>query len=190
MTERSAQSFGDEARDTIVKSSLTGVAATMLAVTIFSPAGFGGMIGVSSAFGGGADATSNSDDPYAVLPAYPAPLSGAELDAIQAELARSAVSLEITRAATDERIESLRSLAMDDGLVTFAPTYAAAAPTPAPAREQLRLTLSEPASVEAPAPETITAMPISYGGANMDQSVPYRDPHLELAELFLAHESY
>lgn len=187
MTERSAQSFGDEARDTIVKSSLTGVAATMLAVTIFSPAGFGGMIGVSSAFGGG-NATSASEDPYAVLPAYPAPLTGAELDAIQSELARSTVSLEITRAATDERIESLRSLAMDDGLVTFTPTYAAATPTRA--REDLRLSLSEPVSVEAPAVEAITATPISYGGANIDHSVPYRDPHLELADLLLAHESY
>ena len=38
--------YGREVRDTIVKSGLTGVAATMLAVTIFSPAGFGGMIGV------------------------------------------------------------------------------------------------------------------------------------------------
>ena len=189
MTERSAQSFGDEARDTIVKSSLTGVAATMLAVTIFSPAGLGGMIGVSSALGGG-NAASRSEDPYAVLPAYPAPLTGAELNAIQSELARSTVSLEITRAATDERIESLRSLAMDDGLVTFAPAYAAAAPAPTRAREELRLSLSEPVSVEAPALEPITATPISYGGANMDHSVPYRDPHLELAALLLADEPY
>ena len=37
--------YSREVRDTVVKSGLTGVAATVLAVTIFSPAGFGGYLG-------------------------------------------------------------------------------------------------------------------------------------------------
>lgn len=185
MTEVSAASFGDEARDTIIKSGLTGVAATMLAVTIFSPAGFGGMIGTSLALGGNTSTTASAaEDPYALLPAYPAPLSAQELDAIQVQLAQSAASLEFTRAATDERIERMRSLAVDAGeLVTFESTRTAQA---AP-REDLRLTLSEPVATLAPMPAPIEAMAISYAGSAFDGSVPYRDPHLELAELFLAH---
>lgn len=187
MTERSAQTFGQEARDTIIKSSLTGVAATVLAAAVFSPAGFGGMIGTSLALGGESNNSSNaSQDPYSVLPAYPAPLSAQELDTIHTQLAQSAASLEFTRAATNDRIERMRSLAVDaDDLVTFEPTRTAQA---AP-REALRLSLSEPVSAPAPTPAPVEAMPISYGGA-VDTSVPYRDPHLELAELFLAHAPY
>src|SRR5690606_27627224 len=48
-------SFEREVRDTVVKSSLTGVAATVLAVTVFSPAGLGGIVGTSMASGFGAD---------------------------------------------------------------------------------------------------------------------------------------
>mgnify|MGYP000865863612 CR=1 FL=1 len=49
MSEQVGGGFEREVRDTVVKSGLTGVAATVLAVTIFSPAGFGGMIGTSLA---------------------------------------------------------------------------------------------------------------------------------------------
>jgi hypothetical protein len=187
MTERSAQNFGAEVVDTVVKSGLTGVAATVLAAAIFSPAGLGGMIGTSLALGGESNNSSNaSQDPYSVLPAYPAPLSAQELDTIHTQLAQSAASLEFTRAATNDRIERMRSLAVDaDDLVTFEPTRTAQA---AP-REALRLSLSEPVSAPAPTPAPVEAMPISYGGA-VDTSVPYRDPHLELAELFLAHAPY
>lgn len=191
MTERSAQkstrNIGGDGIDTVVKSSLTGVAATVLAAAVFSPAGLGGMIGTSLALGGESNnALSASQDPYSVLPAYPAPLSAQELDTIHTQLAQSAASLEFTRAATNDRIERMRSLAVDAGeLVTFEPTRTAhAAP-----REELRLSLSEPVSAPAPLPAPIEAMPISYGGA-VDTSVPYRDPHLELAELFLAHAPY
>lgn len=184
MTERSAQTPEAEAIDTIVKSSLTGVAATMLAVTFFSPAGFGGMIGVSSAFGGSADTNVAPDSPYAALPPFAPPLSAQELDAIHSQLAQSAASLEFTRAATNDRIERIRALAIDaDALVTFEPTRVAEASP----REDLRLSLSEPVSTLAPIPAPIEPMPISYGGASFDGSAPYRDPHLELAELFLAH---
>ena len=183
MTERSAQTYSDEVRDTVVKSSLTGVAATVLAVTIFSPAGFGGMIGTSLALGDAASSTA-AQDPYAVLPAYPAPLTGEELNAIQTQLAQTAVSLEITRAATDDTVEHLRQMADGGELVTFEPTQTA---TVQPQREQLRLSLSEPVATIAPLPAPIQPTPISYGGSMVDMSTPYRDPHLELAELFLAH---
>lgn len=187
MTERSAQNLGAEVVDTVVKSGLTGVAATVLAAAIFSPAGLGGMIGTSLALGGESNNAANaSADPYSVLPAYPAPLSAQELDTIHTQLAQSAASLEFTRAATNDRIERMRSLAVDAGeLVTFERTRTAQA---AP-RDELRLSLSEPVAAPAPLPAPIEAMPISYGGA-VDTSVPYVDPHLELAELFLAHAPY
>lgn len=187
-----------DVRDTIVKSSLTGVAAAVLGVTFFAPQGFGGVIGQSLASNFGFDSTADAaDNPYANLPAYPAPLSAQELSQIRGQLASTVASLEITRAATDDKIEHVRSLAMGDGLVTFTPTRApvrAAAPDIA-----LRLALSEPTiTAEAPveayvieAPVEATAMPVSYSGAgNYEASVPYRDPHLELADLLLAHENF
>ena len=81
---------------------------------------------------------------------------------------------------------------MGDGLVTFAPSRA-----PARVEMNLRLSLSEPTTfAEAPveayvveAPAEIVAAPVSYSGPGYDASVPYRDPHLELADLLLAHEA-
>lgn len=187
--------FEREVRDTILKSSLTGVAAAALAVTFISPAGFGGMIGEALASSFGVDTTANAaDNPYANLPAYPSPLSQSELSEIRGQLASTSASLEITRAATDDKIEHVRSLAMSDGLVTFTPTRAPA--TRATPDASLRLTLSEPATfTEAPveayvinAPVEVTAMPVAYSGPGYDAQVPYRDPHLELADLILAHE--
>lgn len=119
MSERETD-YGREVRDTIVKSSLTGVAATMLAVTVFSPAGLGGMIGTSVASGFGVDtAAATADDPYANLPPYPAPLTTDEISDIRGQLASTAASLEITRAATEAKIEQMRAL-------TIAPAYVAA----------------------------------------------------------------
>lgn len=191
-----ASNYEREVRDTVVKSGLTGVAAAALAVTFISPAGLGGMIGEPLASNFGLDATANAaDNPYADLPAYPAPFSQAELSQVRGQLASTAASLEITRAATDDKIERVRSLAMTDGLVTFttsrAPVRVAAQP------EALRLTLSEPPTFsEAPveayvidAPAEATSIPVSYSGPSYEQSVPYRDPHLELADLILAHEN-
>lgn len=192
-----ASNFEREVRDTIVKSGLTGVAAAALAVTFISPAGFGGMIGETLASNFGFDSTANAaDNPYANLPAYPAPLSQTELSQIRGQLASTVASLEITRAATDENIEHVRQLAMGDGLVTFTPSRAPVRTAAAP--EALRLTLSEPASFsEAPveayvidAPVEATSTPVSYSGPSYEQSVPYRDPHLELADLILAHENF
>lgn len=193
-----ASNFEREVRDTIIKSGLTGVAAAVLTVTFISPQGFGGIVGQSLASGFGFDSTADAaDSPYANLPAYPAPLSQQELSDIRGQLASTAASLEITRAATDEKIDHVRSLAMGDGLVTFAPSRAPVRATATP--EALRLSLSEPASfadapVEAyvndvPA-EEVAATPVSFSGPGYDASVPYRDPHLELADLILAHENF
>lgn len=190
-----ASNYEREVRDTIVKSGLTGVAAAALAVTFISPAGFGGMIGASLASGFGFDSTADAaDNPYANLPAYPSPLSQQELSQIRGQLASTSASLEISRAADEQKIEHVRQLAMGDGLVTFTPTRAPVRTTSEPA---LRLSLSEPASFDAPveayiieAPVEATAMPVSYSGPGYDASVPYRDPHLELADLILAHENF
>lgn len=181
-----------EVRDTIVKSSLTGVAATVLAVTIFSPAGFGNWVGASVASSFGFDSTANeADNPYANLPAYPAPLTQAELNDIHGQLAETAASLELTRAADEAKIEHFRSLELNDSVVTFTPAPRAAVVP----NSSLRLTLSEPASMtnEAPvesyvmeAPAEVMMQPASYSDA---VSAPYRDPHLELADLLLAHEN-
>ncbi|MFN3464766.1 MAG: hypothetical protein ACK4X1_11900 [Terricaulis sp.] len=200
-----------EVRDTIVKSGLTGVAAAAIAVTFIAPQGFGGMIGQSLASGFGFDSTANAaDNPYANLPAYPAPLTTQELNEIRSQLASTTASLALSRAATDDKIEHVRSLAMGDDLVTFTPSRAA--PVPSAPEATLRLALSEPATfddapveayiVEAPAfieapvetsaeaPVEAAFTPASYSGGGYDASVPYRDPHLELADLLLAHENF
>jgi hypothetical protein len=193
MTEKPAD-YGREVRDTVVKSGLTGVAATVLAVTIFSPAGFGGMIGTSLASGFGLDTNNaTAEDPYASLPPYPAPLTAEELSDIHNRLAVTTASLEITRAATEAKIEHIRALAMSGDLVTFAPVRQTAQ-----LEDGLRLRTSEPEIATAPAPLTpvvhtmlppleVTATPINFVGGT-DPS--YRDPHLELADLLLAHETY
>jgi hypothetical protein len=171
--------YAREVRDTIVKSSLTGVAATVLAVTIFSPAGFGGMIGTSLASGLGLDTkTSASGDAYGNLPAYPAPLSATELNQIRGELARTTASLEITRAATEAKIENLRSLAGGHDVVTF---------TPAPQAQIGATPIATVVPVSAPTAETIEA---ANSGGGADLTVPHRDPNMELAALLFAHENY
>ncbi len=202
---------GREIRDTVLKSGLTGVAATALAITVFSPAGFGGIVGTSLASGFGLDTNSASaDDPYASLPPYPAPLSAQELSDIHNELARTTASLEITRAATEAKIERIRSLALGDA-TTFASmrlveagdglqastgqteTLAAAAPSAQPVVEAAAPapeSFIQPAAEHpepAPAQAQATLTPVSFVGGP-DPS--YRDRHLELADLFLAHETY
>lgn len=174
--------YAREVRETVVKSSLTGVAATVLAVTIFSPAGFGGMIGTSLASGTGLDPNAiSADDPYATLPPFPAPLTQDELSNIQGELARATASLEITRAATEAKIEHVRRIAMTEGAVTFAPI-----PQPATLTGGLRLTTTEPSTFDAPA---LVANAPAPTPVNYNIQAP-RDPHLELAELLLAHETF
>lgn len=173
--------YGREVRDIIVKSGLTGVAATVLAVTVFSPAGLGGMIGTSVASGLGLDgASARANDPYANLPAYPAPLTSEELDDIRSQLARTAASLEITRAATEAKIERVRSIAEADGLVTFT-----AAPQAVVREADLA---AQPATLATPAAAPVVAANNATGGGA--DSTLYQDGNLELAELLLAHELF
>lgn len=208
MTDK-PRDYGQEVRDTVVKSSLTGVAATVLAVAVFSPAGLGGMVGTSLASGSGLDPNaSRADDPYANLPPYPAPLSAQELSDIHNQLARTTASLEITRAATEAKIEYIRSLALSSDAVSFAPM-----PQTAQLADGLRLRTSEPdvlsvspvaapapleavaaiesiaadTSVAAPAETAATITPISFTGG-LDPI--YRDPHMELADLLLSYDSF
>jgi hypothetical protein len=170
--------FGREVRDTVVKSGLTGVAATVLAVTIFSPAGFGGLIGTSLASGFGGDANASSaEDPYASLPAFPAPLTAVELDNIRSDLARTTASLEITRAATDGKIEYIRSIASSGGAVTFAPM-----PATSPVGVGLRPTTSNEVAF---APVAVSTTAVGYM-TNEAGNVQYVDPHMELADLLLS----
>ncbi len=197
MSEQVGGGFEREVRDTIVKSGLTGVAATVLAVTIFSPAGFGGMIGTSLASSFGNDASAApADNPYANLPAYPSPLSTQEVSDIRGQLASTAAQMEFTRAATEAKIEHVRAIAVTDGAVTFSPMpevyvpqlTASAAPQSQP---QLRLTLSEPVSMPAPAAAPAQLVEVSYSGAGGGADyIPYRDSHMELADLLFAHEEF
>lgn len=202
--------FEREVRDTVIKSSVTGIAATAVAIVAFSPAGFGDWVGASVASSFGVDSTASADDNlHAVLPAYPAPMTRAELSEIQSQLAEGEASMAIIRASTDDNIEQVRSIAMGDGLTPTVRPVVAAAP-----EANLRLALSEPvtyemsdeAPVEAYVVETAITQNASYSpaaarvtpapavdaapGGAYDGSVPYRDPHLELADLLLAHESF
>lgn len=182
-----------EVRDTVLKSTFTGVAATAIAIVTFSPAGFGDWIGASVASSVGSTANA-ADNPYAELPAFPAPFTRDEISAVRAQLAETEANLVLVRAATDDNIAQVRTAALADGVVTFTPT-SRVSPQPA----NLRLTLSEPASFaaanEAPVEAYViesaevqaTASPINYRGSVI---TPERDANLELAELLLAHETY
>ena len=173
MSEQSQGRYQREVRDTVVKSGLTGAAATALAVAIFSPAGLGGMIGTSVASGQGADP--GASDVYARLPAFPAPLTAIEIDEIQSQLARTAASLEITRAATSASIERVHEIAATENLLSVGPLP----PIVAPALPRIE-------RVEAaPQPGPAVAA-LSSGGAVL---APEHDAHLELAELMFAHEN-
>jgi hypothetical protein len=170
--------YAREVRDTVIKSGLTGVAVTVLAATAFSPAGFGGIIGTSVASGLGLDHTARaSEDPYAHLPPFPSPLTQTELTDIRGELARTAASLEITRAATEDKIDYVRTIAEHQGLrapmaalhhTSPLATMALAAPiAPSIAPASASVPLANVAPVAAPV---------------------HTDGNAQLAALLLAHE--
>ncbi|MFZ2029819.1 MAG: hypothetical protein WAU68_05900 [Vitreimonas sp.] len=169
--------YAREVRDTVIKSGLTGVAITVLAATAFSPAGFGGIIGTSVASGLGLDHTARaSEDPYAHLPPFPSPLTQTELTDIRGELARTAASLEITRAATEDKIDYVRTIAEHQGLSASMPamhhallsaTRVSSAPVMATALNTATVPLSNVATVAAPV---------------------HTDGNAQLAALLLAHE--
>ncbi|MBS0386661.1 MAG: hypothetical protein JSS00_15070 [Proteobacteria bacterium] len=171
MSER--RDYSHDARDTIVKSSLTGVAATVIAVTAFSPAGFGGVIGTSVAASLGLDRTARaSEDPYAHLPPFSPPLTQTELTDIRGELARTAASLAITRAATDGKIDYVRNIAEHSGINTSLASLRDVA--------SMTVTTTSLAAPSAPlaAPQQTAAVQPAH-----------RDGNLQLAALLLAHES-
>ncbi len=198
MSER-VGGFEREVRDIIVKSGLSGVAATVLAVTIFSPAGLGGMIGTSLASGAGQDPNiAPADNPYAGLPAYPSPLTPQEISDIRGQLAATAAAMEFTRAATDAKIEHVRSIAMVDGAVTFTPMptinvpyltpAAPAARAPTAAAPEVRLSLGEAAAAPAAAaPTTTVPVQVSYA-RGAPEFVPVQISDADLADLLFAHE--
>jgi hypothetical protein len=169
--------YAREVRDTVIKSGLTGVAATVFAVAAFSPAGLGGMIGTSVASGLGLDNNTAREDAYANLPAYPSPLTSTELNDIRGQLAQTTASLEITRAATEGKIEYIRSIA-DASSMGAAPLPPVHVPTIAPT----------PVVAQEPVAQ-LAAQEVSTGGG-ADTTVPYRDPNMELAALLFAHENY
>ncbi len=179
MRDESRGDFGREVRDTIVKSGLTGVAATVIAAAVFSPAGLGGMVGTSLASGLADPGVAPADDPYANLPAFPAPMSHDELSQIRGELAATAAAMEITRAATEAKVEHIRAIALTDVDTPFAPVpddYANAR-----VGGGLRLALSEPVA----APQLV---PVDYQGGGGGGG--YVGSHLELADLMFAHEEF
>lgn len=181
--------YAREMRDTVIKSALTGVAATALAVVAISPAGLGGFIGTSLASGfGGSDNIAPADDPYANLPAFPAPLTSSELDQIRGELARTSVALELTRAATEARIERVRAIAESEGgASSFAPVDAL---IPAPAS----LNAATMTPVVSIAPSAAAAelqpglVPADYSGG--EGASGYQGSHQALADLMFAHENF
>lgn len=173
--------YGREVRDTVVKSSLTGVAATVLAVTVFSPAGLGGVVGVSAASNAGG--VTSREDPYSRLPPFPSPLTGAELEAVHAQLAATEATLDSIRSATDARIEYIRSIAIE-GAPAFAHVQQAELLTDDDLRS--RIDVAQPQQAAAPVVEAaeLQALPLPAS----ERSLPIMeapDPHLELAELLL-----
>jgi hypothetical protein len=166
--------YAREVRDTVVKSGLTGVAVTVLAAAAFSPAGFGGIIGTSVAAGLGLDHTARaSEDPYAHLPPFPSPLTQTELTDIRGELARTAASLEFTRAATEDKIEYVRTIAEHQGLGASMATMHHAS-------------LLATRVLAAPVATAVAAVPLA-NAAPMAAPV-HRDGNAQLAALLLAHE--
>lgn len=122
-----------EVRDTIIKSSLSGVAFTVFAVVACSPAGLGGMIGTSVAGLGWNSLDPNNTGHDAVTFPTAAPLTDAELQTIRDRLATGTAALDNLRAATDAEIDFMRSIAASDNVLAFQPpSIVAQAETAAP----------------------------------------------------------
>jgi hypothetical protein len=185
--------YAREVRDIIFKSTLTGVAATMLAVTIFSPAGFGGIVGTSLASGLGIDSNSApADDVYANLPAYPAPLTEDEVADIHQRIAFATTSVDMNRAATEATVNHIRIVALSDGIASFAPVPApehSAFPVLARASQ---VVLPEPMLAEL---ELVEPEPTEMGIFVVDYSMsdvtfePYAGANLELSTIFDGNET-
>ena len=115
-----ASSYEAEQRSAIVKSSLTGVAATVVAVTMCSSAGLGGFVGASAANGLDTGMSPNNIRARDGGPAFPdvrVPLTNAEISEIRSRLDDSGSTLDQVRRDTDAAIEMLRTIA-DNGAST------------------------------------------------------------------------
>lgn len=151
-----SQAFHAEVRDVVVKSAFTGVAATVLVVTMCSPAGLGGMVGTSIAsLGFSSLDPSNSGEPAVNFPRVPLVMSSEELSGIHERIAGSVAMMDNIRAATDAEIDHMRQIASDVNMLAFGSVVGAAD----------IIALNEPVEPEPP--------------------LALRDQHLELAELFL-----
>lgn len=110
----SSSNYEREQRSVVIRSSLTGVAATVVAVTMCSSAGLAGFVGNSAA-----DSLDGAMSPDALSardggPAFPemrVPLSSAELAEIRSRLQSSGAELDHVRENTDAAIEMLRVIA-------------------------------------------------------------------------------
>lgn len=111
MSKRSGErKRGDDVCATVVKSGLTGVAATFLMAAVSSPAGLGGMIGVAEG--------RNVDQASAEalnLPAMTRPLSTSEIATIERRLQHSSAEMDAMRLATDAEIQLMREIADQAG---------------------------------------------------------------------------
>lgn len=194
-TER-LTTYRDEVRDTVVKSSLSGVAATVLAVTISSPAGLGGMIGTSLASGAPADSAATADALSNLSP-YPAPITQVELREIRQTLRDSALALREARRDTNAEIAHIRSIAAGNHIVSVAPMAEVAqvgagmsvTDEAAPSVEVAQAPVEQlPVAVEYDAPQAqlMTTAELSYGGGD-EYGLKPRDRNMELAELLLTY---
>jgi hypothetical protein len=171
-----------ETIQTVLTSTASGVAATVMAVTMFSPAGFGGLVGESLASNFGSEQNlAAADDPYANLPAFPAPLTSEELSSIRGELSRTSAALEITKAATEARIERVRAIAMTDRGASFAPVPAEYAT--ANIGGGLKVASNQPVVTLQPG-----LVPADYTGGG--SASDYRASHNDIADLMFAHENF
>jgi hypothetical protein len=150
----------DEFRDIVLKSGLTGVAASVLVVAMCSPAGFGGMIGTSLASGLGFGAKADPEQNAQHFSKTPAPLTSAELTAIHETLQSSEAQIDNIRAATDSEIQYMHDIAASGHIALSAPV------SMAPLHVAQVVHVAHPSSVA-----------MATGSAV--------DPHLELAALFL-----
>lgn len=187
--------YRDEVRDTVIKSSLSGVAATVLAVTISSPAGLGGMIGTSLASGAPADSAATADALSNLSP-YPAPITPVELREIRQTLRDSALALRDARRDTNAEIAHIRSIAAGNHIVSLSPMAEVAqvgagmsVTDAAPSVEVAQAPIEQmPVAVEYEAPQAqlMTTAELSYGGGD-EYGVKPRDRNMELAELLLTY---
>jgi hypothetical protein len=194
-------------RETVVKSGLSGVAATVLAVTICSPAGLGGMIGTSLA--SGSDSASTTSNTVGRLAPFPAPITEVELADIHAKLRNSQIALRTLRQSTDDEIALVRRIAnragiaapmglrgpigsgMDvtDALIAPAPLVAPAAvvahAAPVAEANTVEAAAASPITVSYDAPSAqLGAAVVTYIGGDEYNTAP--DPNMELASLLLA----